>query len=257
MSFRQAYGNEWSENGWRMCNRDECALPISPGMTFIDTAPIRKGVPLTILSAWLKYYDDNIDPVSSAVWGWSSENDVSTSNHLSGTALDINAPKYPWGSRVMPADRIAKVRRGLELFEGTIFWGADWDRADEMHFQMNFEEGDRRNDAFASKLSGGHLGIYGDGGNKTGATSVWNETFKNFLGNMVSYSTAIFHIDHKLEEVRHQIVDGWPQLGKNAKGEPLTLIDTQAAQNAKLDAISAKLDELLDLQKKQMNTKSV
>jgi hypothetical protein len=256
MSFRQAYGNDWSENSWRMCNRDECALPISPDMTFVDTAPIRKGEPLTILSAWLKYYDDNIDPVSSPVWGWSADNDVETSNHLSGTALDINAPKYPWGSRVMPRDRIAKVRKGLDLFEGTIFWGADWDRADEMHFQMNFEEGDKRNDAFAAKLNGGYLGIYGGGGNKTGATSVWNEQIKNFLGNMVSYGTIMFHLDRKLEDVRHQTVDGWPQLGKNEKG-PLTLIDNQAAQNAKLDAISAKLDELLALQKQQLNPKSV
>ena len=163
MSFRSAYGYDWSENGWRMCNRDECALPISPGMVYIDTAPIRRGAPLTILSAWLKYYDDNIAPIVSPVWGWSATNDVATSNHLSGTALDINAPQWPWGLRTMPADLKARIRRGLELFEGTVFWGADWSRADEMHFQMNFEEGDGRNEAFAAKLRGGYLGIYAGG----------------------------------------------------------------------------------------------
>jgi hypothetical protein len=159
MSFRTAYGYTHSENGWRMCNRDECSLPVSPGMVFINTAPIRNGSPLTILSAWLKYYDTKIAEVSSPVWGWSAENDVPNSNHLSGTALDINAPQWPWGARTMPADLKARIRRGLELFEGTVFWGADWSRADEMHFQMNYPEGDRRNDAFAAKLRGGYLGL--------------------------------------------------------------------------------------------------
>ncbi|AKJ71642.1 putative lysin [Skermania phage SPI1] len=160
MSFRTAYGYTYSENGWRMCNRDECALPISPGMTLIDTAPIRTGAPLTILSAWLKYYDVHVAEVSSPVWGWSERNDVPDSNHLSGTALDINAPQWPWGTRTMPADMKVRIRKGLGLFESTVFWGADWARADEMHFQMAFREGDARNAAFAAKLRAGHLGIY-------------------------------------------------------------------------------------------------
>lgn len=159
MSFRTAYGYSRSENGWRMCNRDECSLPISPGMTFINTAPIRNGAPLAILSAWLKYYDTKIAPIVSPVWGWSATNDVATSNHLSGTALDINAPQWPWGERRMPADLKARIRRGLGLFEGTVFWGADWSRADEMHFQMNYPEGDGRNEAFAARLRDGYLGL--------------------------------------------------------------------------------------------------
>lgn len=67
--------------------------------------------------------------------GWSLENDVPNSNHLSGTAVDINAPLYPWGYRTMLAARIAKVRKGLDAFNGVIYWGADWDRPDEMHYQ--------------------------------------------------------------------------------------------------------------------------
>lgn len=160
MTFRTAYGHTYSENGWRMVNRDGCSLPISPGMTYIDTAPIRNGAPLVILSAWLKYHDVHIDPVVSPVWGWSRLNDVETSNHLSGTALDINAPLWPFGLRTMPDDLKNRIRHGLELFEGTVFWGADWSYADEMHFQMGYVEGNPRNDAFAEKLLGGYLDIY-------------------------------------------------------------------------------------------------
>lgn len=158
MSFRTIYGFDWSENGWRMCNRDECV--VANVLPFTNTAPIRKGVAATILNAWTLWYHRNVEAISSPVWGWSATNDVASSNHLSGTALDFNAPKYPWGLRTMPASRIAKIREGLRLFEGTVFWGADWGRADEMHYQIGFREGDARLTNFAAKLDNGHLGIY-------------------------------------------------------------------------------------------------
>jgi hypothetical protein len=142
-----------------MCNRDECELPLI-AVPHIETSPIRQGSPLTILSAWLAYYHRNIAPITSPVWGWSSDNDVDTSNHLSGTAIDINAPQWPWGTRTMPAHLKDKIRHGLQLFEGTVFWGADWSRPDEMHFQMNFREGESHNALFSDKLLSGYLGLY-------------------------------------------------------------------------------------------------
>ena len=160
MSFRTVYGNTISENGWRMCNRDECDIVKIKDLFLVDTAPLRKGAPLTILGAWLYWYDRNVEEITSPVWGWSATNDVANSNHLSGTAVDIMAPKYPWQRYTMNAATQAKVRRGLELFEGTVFWGRDWSRPDEMHYQMAFREGDPRNEAFARKLQDGYLGIW-------------------------------------------------------------------------------------------------
>lgn len=154
MTFRTPYGYSVSENGWRMCNRDECEVVSVAGMNLV----VRKGIPAKIMKAWLTWYHGNVERIDiykpTDDWGWSETNDVGNSNHLSGTAVDINATQYPWGYRTMPADRIAKVRRGLALFEGTIFWGADWDRADEMHYQIGFPEGDARLTAFAKKLDG-------------------------------------------------------------------------------------------------------
>lgn len=172
MSFRTAYGNTHSENEWRMCNRDECVIADVP-LEYIDTAPLRRGDPVTILGAWMLWYDRNVEPITSPVWGWSNTNDVATSNHLSGTAVDLNAPKYPWGRRVMPADRIAKIREGLALFDGVVFWGADWDRADEMHYQISFPEGDERVAAFASKVRAGRLG---------NDDAIWQDNLAQLLG---------------------------------------------------------------------------
>lgn len=160
MSFRTAYGRTHSENGWRMCNRDECVIPPVP-LEFIDTAPIRRGDAAIVLGAWMVWYDRNVEEIVSPVWGWSRDNDVPSSNHLSGTAIDLNAPKYPWGKRVMPKHLIDRVREGLLLFEGSVFWGADWARADEMHYQIGRLEEDPLLAHFAARLRAGHLGIYG------------------------------------------------------------------------------------------------
>jgi hypothetical protein len=171
MSFRTVYGYSVSENGWRMCNRDECDLVHIPDLFLTDSAPLRKGAPLVIIGAWLYWYDRNVEEITSNVWGWSQTNDVGNSNHLAGTAVDINAPQYPWGSRVMPADRKAKIREGQRLFEDVMFWGEDWNRADQMHHQLHFPEGDPRNDAFANKLLAGYLGIYKPGPTSPSALS--------------------------------------------------------------------------------------
>ncbi|MFE5789532.1 peptidoglycan-binding protein [Rhodococcus erythropolis] len=172
MTFRTAYGNTHSENGWRICNRDACERIYVPGADnqFLAAMIVRSGPSEVVLRAWAIWYHRNVerlDLFKSGVgddWGWSAANDVADSNHLSGTALDFNAVQYPWGQRTMPTGRKQKIREGLNLFEGNIFWGADWARADEMHFQLNggTASGDGASDklkAFARRLESGHLGL--------------------------------------------------------------------------------------------------
>ena len=229
MTFRNVYNNDWSENGWRMCNRDECEIVNIKDLFLVDTAPIRKGAPLTILGAWLKWYDLNVEEIGSQVWGWSRDNDVSTSNHLSGTALDVNAPKYPWGQRVMPAARKNKIREGLNLFEGTVFWGADWTRADEMHYQMAFREGDARNEAFAAKLRAGHLGIYGTAPKPTPGVIVNSPEVKQVQDFVAGFCGPI---GQDVKDIRQQLTGGrdageypgYEQLGGRTVVDALAII---------------------------------
>ncbi|QOP64391.1 lysin A, L-Ala-D-Glu peptidase domain [Gordonia phage Orla] len=140
MTFRRYGGNDWSENGWRICDRNECTAVSVAGMNLV----VRAGVAAEVLGAFLLWYHENVDRIDEYKptddWGWSYENAVSDSNHLSGTAMDLNATEYPWGGntmhRVYPG-RVAAIRLGLKEFEGNIFWGGDWSRMDEMHFQLN------------------------------------------------------------------------------------------------------------------------
>lgn len=176
MSFRNYKGNDWSENGWRICDRNECERIFIPGANnnFLAAMIVRSGPSEVVLRAWAIWYHRNVEPLDRYQagvgddWGWSAINDVDDSNHLSGTALDFNAVQYPWGQRTMPAARKNKIREGLRLFEGNIFWGADWSYADEMHFQLNKGTAagvgaSARLVAFARRLEAGYLGLLAPG----------------------------------------------------------------------------------------------
>lgn len=152
-----------------MCDRAECDDGPVPGTNL--RLPIRRGVANTILKGWVAYFHREIESLNNSrgftdEGSWTPTNDVATSNHLSGTAVDLNWSDHPFHVSYggFTADEIARVRRGLQLFEGTIWWGQDWTSPkDPMHFQLNFGEGDPRNDAFAAKLAAGYLGIWGEG----------------------------------------------------------------------------------------------
>lgn len=151
MSFRTAYGNTYSENRWRMCNSDECVRVPGP---FMNTAPLRKGAAAVILGDVVRRYNVECAPVISSVWGWSQYNDVGNSNHLSGTAVDINAPQWPWGERRMPADLVGRITKLVASYNGTVFWGRNWSRPDEMHIQIGVPEGDARLAAIVARIGG-------------------------------------------------------------------------------------------------------
>lgn len=147
-----------TENGWPMVNADKTVSV--KVVSAAKKVPLLRGDVATILNAWIILYDREVEPIRSQVWGWSPDNDVWNSNHMSGTAIDIHAPWYPWGKRVMSAATKAKVRALLKKFEGVVFWGADWSRADEMHYQIGLPPANPRVRALAEKLNNGYLAAY-------------------------------------------------------------------------------------------------
>ena len=155
-----------TENGWSQCSRAQCDNPLVPGTRKVRIE-VQKGDPSTILIAWAAWWHRNVRSIEPRDghrnwWGYSATNDVWNSNHLSGTAVDLCADELPWQRQVMPGDQIGMVRRGLDLFEGHVYWGGNWQRVDEMHSQMGGNtNGNKRTHEFAEKLRNGYLNIYG------------------------------------------------------------------------------------------------
>jgi predicted chitinase len=104
--------------------------------------------------------------------GWTPTNSVWNSNHLSGTAVDLNWSDHTF--RVSYAgftpDEIARCREVLDFYEGTIFWGQDWNSPkDAMHFQIGYNvAGTRRlEDFIARKVRADGFSTFKRGGTGT------------------------------------------------------------------------------------------
>lgn len=172
MSFRVFEGNVLSEDGWRMCNADECVWVTIPGTDV--TIQVRSGVPQTILPAFAARFNQLVEPLRDPDTAcWTLTNSVSTSNHPAGTAMDLNWNSHPFHVRGTYGDRLPALRQVLAEFRGCVWWGGDWtDPVDEMHLQLNYREGyldnsgnfvldvDQRLIDLANDLRAGYLGIY-------------------------------------------------------------------------------------------------
>jgi hypothetical protein len=115
---------------------------------------IQNGWPLSILRAFAADFNAYVEPLQDADSAcWTAANSVTTSNHLSGTAMDLNWNSHPFqiADAGFDAAKIAHVRELLDFYEGTVFWGNDWtDPKDAMHFQL------------ASLANGGDIDTYGN-----------------------------------------------------------------------------------------------
>ncbi|RBO87956.1 M15 family metallopeptidase [Nocardia puris] len=178
-----------TENGWRQCRRDECVNPVVPGTA--DVRPeVRAGDAATILIAWCAWWHAHVMRIDTYrprdYWGWSPTNAIWNSNHLSGTAIDLNSTSLPWKRYAMPADLVTRVREGVRLFEGTVWWGGDWPEAyvDQMHTQLALPEGHPRLRTFAARLSEGYLGVFGSPAPSDDDDPVWDLVLHQLRGTV-------------------------------------------------------------------------
>lgn len=142
MAVRTVYGNTVSENGWPIVDQASCEWVLVPGTKDVNLQ-IQSGQPAKILGAYAADYNAFVEPLrdrDSA--SWTATNSVSTSNHLGGTALDLNWDSHPF--RVADAgytpEMIATMNEILDFYEGTVFWANNWtDPKDAMHHQMGYD----------------------------------------------------------------------------------------------------------------------
>lgn len=163
MAFITKQGFRISENGWRMVNAAECDRTPIPGTKYV--LPLRKGDPHTILTSFAARLHREVEKIDMSQCGsYTDTNDVPNSNHNSATAIDYNWRKHPFRVRGTWGDKIGGVRRILTDFRQCVWYGGDWrSPIDEMHFQLNYAEGDPRIAQLAKDLRGGLFGLWAPG----------------------------------------------------------------------------------------------
>ena len=141
-----------SENRWRPAKLPADRLDRSPIPGTKIVIPLMAGDVSKLMKAFIAdvhAYVESLDNARGGTdeGGWTPTNSVATSNHLNGTAADLNWTEHPMGP---PAERagwdpreISEMRKVLAYytFEGLqlIWWAADWDQPkDSMHVQMGY-----------------------------------------------------------------------------------------------------------------------
>lgn len=130
-----------SENGWRPAKAGASQLVwlTVPGTDV--SLQVMQGLPATIMSAFAADVNAYIEPLrDNDSASWTPTNSVATSNHLNGTAMDLNWDSHPFHvPGTYTHDQMVVLTELLQFYEDTIFWGGNWKNPiDEMHYQMGY-----------------------------------------------------------------------------------------------------------------------
>lgn len=131
-----------SQNGWTANRRDLCRWFRIPGTNV--SLLLRSDYAGPLLAAFSELFHLRVEPIKDpGCWSYAERpvrgSTTTLSNHASGTAVDLNAPRHPLGRRgTFSAAQTVELRRLLRLTGGALRWGGDYrTRADEMHFELN------------------------------------------------------------------------------------------------------------------------
>jgi hypothetical protein len=179
-----------SQNGWSAGSSS--VVPLSTLSVGAATFPagVRRGDVHVVLGYVARRFDREVEAlVKGWCWGHSYRvisSSTSLSNHSSGTAIDLNAPRHPLGrSGTFSATQRSHIRSILNSCNGVVRWGGDYSgRKDEMHFEINVRPGDPRLAALAKRIGGG-------GGTPAPAPIAWTTVKRGASGFRV---TAIQHL---------------------------------------------------------------
>lgn len=125
------------------------------------TGKVRAGDAHTILDDLGEKFNKQVEPIIKAhSWGYAKRdvrgNAGIPSEHSSGTAVDFNAPAHPIGKKnTFSIFKRAKIRKLVKSYDGSVRWGGEWSRPDDMHFEL--VGGAAKLKQVASKLSGGSV----------------------------------------------------------------------------------------------------
>ena len=173
-----------TENGWPACGPDLLDRNPVPGTGIV--IPLQRGIPNTILKAFAADFHAYVESLNNArggsdEGGWTATNSVPTSNHLGGTAMDLNwsdhtfRVSYAGFTQVEIAvleELVGKKGGNGGWYEGMVFWGQYWSSPiDPMHFQMGYgtyQDIARCNDFIRRKIRADGFSTFRRGGSGGG-----------------------------------------------------------------------------------------
>lgn len=131
-----------SENGWQPAKvgQDQLTWFTVPG-TGVNLQTM-SGWPMLVMRAFAADYNAYVEPLRDAdSASWTPTNSVATSNHLNGTAMDLNWNSHPFQVKgTFNSSQMKTIRDLLDFYEGMIFWAGDWNSPiDEMHWQLGYD----------------------------------------------------------------------------------------------------------------------
>ena len=130
-----------SENGWNpsWASQELLEWVEIPGTQV--QLQFQKGFPSKILGGFAADYHAYVEPLRNQdSASYTPTNSVATSNHLNGTAMDLNWDSHPFHAKgTFNQAQMRTIRELLEFYEGCVFWAGDWaSPIDEMHWQMGY-----------------------------------------------------------------------------------------------------------------------
>lgn len=146
-----------SQNGWRVLSRAECVTIDVPG----GQLPVHPKL-APIFADLAGQYHATVEPLTwPGCWGWADRpiaGSKTTSNHASGTAIDLCAPAHPQGVAVSKTFTKAQLTACLRLqdrYHGLIVWGGTWNLPDTdgMHWELRQGATEAEVDAVAATLA--------------------------------------------------------------------------------------------------------
>jgi hypothetical protein len=134
-----------SQNGWPASPDLKRRKLIVAGVEFVGGIVDNDDVS-TVLGYVAEQFHQRVEPLRNpGCWGFfyrANRNDAtSLSNHSSGTAIDVNAPKHPNGvatARTYSRSQVAEVHKILAEVDNVVRWGGDYTKTvDAMHLEIN------------------------------------------------------------------------------------------------------------------------
>ncbi len=132
-----------SQNGWPLVTIGELDRSPIPGTSIVPIPGVLRGDVATVLHWVGVQFNARVESLyNPGCWGWNSPTPIPGtsiySNHSSGTAIDFNAPSFPWKLYTMTSAQRQVCRDIAAETEGVVVWGGDFPTfVDEMHFEID------------------------------------------------------------------------------------------------------------------------